>query len=202
MRHSPQRSIRPALGVTAANLVPASPAASPAHCSSRGSGRGTSPKPPREPRGASVDAALPADEFTQRPALVGRRVPHHTGPLAPGPFVGLGRVGGAADDGCERVFPIRDFQPLQAQRRASSAGLPAFSRPPGRTRHRGRRRSRCGRGWIGIRRRLYRDREQNPNGSRPAAARAGDRSRDGERFPRPRCDYNEFRSPRVGFQLG
>src|ERR1700683_5612799 len=44
-----------------------------------------------------------ATERTQRPA-----------PLAPGPFVGLARVGGAPNDGGKRVFPIRHLDRVAA----------------------------------------------------------------------------------------
>jgi hypothetical protein len=57
-------------------------------------------------------------------------VAHDAAPLAPGPFIGFGRVGGAPDDGGERGFPIRDFQPKQAQSAASSVGFMAFRGPP------------------------------------------------------------------------
>jgi putative tryptophan/tyrosine transport system substrate-binding protein len=68
-------------------------------------------QPPREPGSAGVDAALLLDEPVQRLGikLVHRRVPQNPDPLAPSPFVGLGRVGGAPDDGRERFLPIRHF---------------------------------------------------------------------------------------------
>ena len=95
--------------------------------------RNTPPQAPREPSSALVDAALALDELIQRLGirLVRRCVPHDPRPLAPSSFVGLGRVGGAPNDRGERVFPIRHFQPLQAQRPASSVDFPAFRRPPG-----------------------------------------------------------------------
>src|SRR5580700_11186942 len=73
--------------------------------------RRISPQPPREPSGARVDAALALDELGQALGirLVRCRIPQSPAPLAPGPLVSLGRVGGAPNDGAERVFPIRHF---------------------------------------------------------------------------------------------
>jgi hypothetical protein len=97
----------------------------------------TSPQTPREPGGALVDAAPSAYELTQRLGirLVHRRVSHGAAPLAPRSLVGLGRVRGAPNNRCERVFPVRHFQPLYAQRPARSFDLAAFGCPPG---HEGR----------------------------------------------------------------
>jgi hypothetical protein len=93
----------------------------------------TSPKPPREPGCAGVDAAVPSHEVVQRLGirLVHARVPHHAAPFAPCPFVGLGRVSRAPNDRSDRVFRIRHFQLLQAQSPASSVGFTAFRRPHG-----------------------------------------------------------------------
>jgi hypothetical protein len=65
---------------------------------------------------AGIDAALPLNELIQRLRirLVRRSIPHDPAPLAPRSFVGLGWIGGATDDGRERVLPIRNLQPLQA----------------------------------------------------------------------------------------
>jgi hypothetical protein len=91
-----------------------------------------SPQPPGEPRGARIDAALASHELLQglRVRLVHHRVPHDPRPLAAGPLVRLGRVGGAADDGGKAILSIRDFQPLQAQGPASSVDFLALGRPP------------------------------------------------------------------------
>src|SRR4249919_2779695 len=88
-----------------------------AHASTCGTTWSASPQTPAEPSSAGVNATLPADELTQGLGirLVGRRIPHDAAPFAPGPFVRFRRVGGAPNDGGRRVFPIRDFQPLQAQ---------------------------------------------------------------------------------------
>jgi hypothetical protein len=61
---------------------------------------------------------------------VRRSVPHDPRPLAPGSLVGLGWVGGAPDGGGERIFPIRQRQPLQVQRPANSVKLSPFRGPP------------------------------------------------------------------------
>jgi hypothetical protein len=91
-----------------------------------------SPQTPRKPCCTGVDAGLPANEPIQCLGirLVSYREPHHARPLAPSPFVGFGRVRGAPNDGSERVFPLRCFQPLLAQRPPSSISLPAVRRPP------------------------------------------------------------------------
>jgi hypothetical protein len=75
--------------------------APPAHGLAFGSTWSTSPQPPREPSSARIDAALTLDVLPQGLGnrLVRRRVAHDPGPLAPGPLVGLHRVGGAPDDG-------------------------------------------------------------------------------------------------------
>jgi hypothetical protein len=73
---------------------------------------------PGEARSARANATLALDEPIQRLGIR-RRVTHDPAPFGPRPFVSLGRVGGAPDDGGERVFPIRHFQPLQAQCPAS-----------------------------------------------------------------------------------
>src|SRR6516165_403073 len=87
---------------------------------------------PRKPGNAFVDTALPANELIQwlRIRLVRRGVTHHSAPLAPRPFVGLGRVGGGPNDGGERVFPIRYFQPPKAQRPTRSVSLATLCGPP------------------------------------------------------------------------
>jgi multidrug efflux pump subunit AcrA (membrane-fusion protein) len=58
-----------------------------------------------EPCSALVDAALPYYELIHQLGirLVRRRVPHYAAPLAPCPFIGLGRVRGAPNDGAERA---------------------------------------------------------------------------------------------------
>jgi hypothetical protein len=103
-----------------------------AHSSIRGSTESTPPKRPGEPCCALVDAALPHDELVRAFGirLVHARVSHDAAPLAPGPFVGLGRVRGATNDGGERVFPIRNVQPLRAQSPARSLDFPSLRRPP------------------------------------------------------------------------
>jgi hypothetical protein len=60
--------------------------------------------------------------------LARRRVPHGARPLAPRPLVRPDWVGGAPNDGGERVFPIRHFQALQAQSPTSSVDFSAFRR--------------------------------------------------------------------------
>jgi hypothetical protein len=74
----------------------------------------TSPQAPRGPSGACVDAALPLNELIQGLGIrfVDGRVPQHARPLAPGPFVGFGRVGGAPNDGAEWILPMGHLQPL------------------------------------------------------------------------------------------
>jgi hypothetical protein len=49
----------------------------------------------------------------------------------PGAFVGLRRVGGAPNDGSERVLPVRHCQPLQTQSPAGPVDFTAFRGPPG-----------------------------------------------------------------------
>jgi hypothetical protein len=68
----------------------------------------TSPKPPREPSSARVDATTAPDELVQGLGirLVRGGAAHHSRPLAPGSFVSLGRVGRAPNDGGERALPI------------------------------------------------------------------------------------------------
>jgi hypothetical protein len=60
----------------------------------------TSPHPPREPSRTGVDATLALDELVQRlgTRLLHGGVAHDAAPFAPGPFVSLGRVGGAPND--------------------------------------------------------------------------------------------------------
>jgi hypothetical protein len=79
-----------------------------------------------------IDSTPALDEPVQRlrVRLVTHSVPHHAAPFAPRSFVRLGRVGRAPDDGGERVFPLRDRQPLQAQSPASSVDFAAFRGPP------------------------------------------------------------------------
>jgi hypothetical protein len=89
------------------------------------------PQAPAKPGGASIDSSLALNELTQGVRiLLHHRVPHDPRPLAPSPLVGLGRVGSATNDGGEWVFPTRHCQPLQAQRPASSVGLPPVRCPP------------------------------------------------------------------------
>jgi hypothetical protein len=119
-----------------------------------GSTRRTSSKAPKKPSSAVVDTALPSHELVQRLGirLVRCRVPHHPRPLASSALVGLGRVGGAPNDRGKRVFPIRDFQPPQPERPASSVHVTAFRGPPGHQAvHRGQVRIDrvCGPGWPG-----------------------------------------------------
>jgi hypothetical protein len=73
------------------------------HSSIRGSGR--RPPPPREPSPTFVDTTLPLHERVKclRVRLTHGNVPHQSRPLAPGSFVGFGRVSGAPDDGGECV---------------------------------------------------------------------------------------------------
>ena len=102
------------------------------HRSSRRSGRGTTPQAPGEPASAGIDAASPADELVQRFGIrfVDCRVSHDPGPFAPSTPVGFCWIRGAPDHRGEGVFPIRHFQPLQAQSPASSVDLPTLRGPP------------------------------------------------------------------------
>jgi hypothetical protein len=102
-----------------------------------GSGRSPSPEPPREPSGAFVNAALAPDELIQRLRIrpAHGRVSHHTAPLAPRPLVSLGRVRGATYDSGEWIFPVRHFQPLQAQSPASLGRFHDPRRPTRRPNH-------------------------------------------------------------------
>jgi hypothetical protein len=90
------------------------------------------PEPSSIPRHAFVDPALALHEFLQRLGirLVLGGVPHQSRPLAPSPLVGLGRVRGAPNNGSKRVFSIRHFQPLQAQRPPGSIDFTAVRCPP------------------------------------------------------------------------
>jgi hypothetical protein len=108
----------------------------------------TSPQAPRQPGGALIDATFAPDELVEGlgSRLAHACVPHRPRPLASGSLVGLGRVGGAPNNRGERGFPIRDFQPLQAQRSACSVEVSAFGGPPRyqAVERSGSNRSRCG----------------------------------------------------------
>jgi hypothetical protein len=84
----------------------------------------TSPQAPRKPGSAGVDAPLSPNELLQwlRIRLVRRRVPHHLRPLAPRPFVGLGRVGGAPNDGGEGVLLQSALRRRLSDRRPPPSG--------------------------------------------------------------------------------
>jgi hypothetical protein len=78
------------------------------------------PNQPREPGSAFIDASLSPNEPIQGfgIGLVDGRVPHEARPFAPSTLVGFGWVGGAPNDGGERVFG-------RCKRRARSISRPS-----------------------------------------------------------------------------
>jgi hypothetical protein len=90
------------------------------------------PKKLRVTRGASVDATLPLDKSLKWLGiiLVRGRVPHNPRPLAPRSFVNSDRVGGAPDDGGERVFALGNVEKPRPQGPASPFDVAPFGGPP------------------------------------------------------------------------
>jgi hypothetical protein len=90
-------------------------------------------------RGACIDAAFALDEPVKWLGLVldRGRVPHNPRPFASGSHVHSSRVGGAPDDGSERVFPLGHVeQRYSASRMPHTFKMknrdPAVRRPPQR----------------------------------------------------------------------
>ena len=91
----------------------------------------TSPKTPRKPRCAFVDAALALDKLAQRLAQVLEfcRVPQHTGPFAPGPIIDLVVICGTINDGREWFGLSYRVMPPQVQRPMSTVDCPTLQSP-------------------------------------------------------------------------
>jgi hypothetical protein len=116
--------------VAPTDVIRASSCSSPSYRPSSGRRCRTPSHAPRKTGSTFIDPTLPPDELIQRLRIrfVHRRVQHHAGPLAPSTLVGFCWIRGAPDNGGERVFPLRYFQPLQTQRPARSVGFTPAAR--------------------------------------------------------------------------
>src|SRR5271166_4264 len=77
-------------------------------CSNGKCGSSTAPKATGKPRRTAVDASFALDELIEwlGGGFVLQRIPQNAGPFRPRSFVDLGSVGGAEDQGGERLVVV------------------------------------------------------------------------------------------------